>query len=111
MTNIEPPTRPKQRSKVLITGTALICGACVLGMAGLGLTTGALVAAARRRMNRMELPPRELAKRTLVQARAATAAGRNAWRDVTVGPAAQTEGNPRIASRPPGRPVREHVGV
>ena len=88
MSDNEFPARPWHRSTAFVAGAALVCGAGVLGLAGLGLTTAALVGALRARMNRMPVPPRDLARRTWTQTRAATTAGRNAWRDATVGPTA-----------------------
>jgi hypothetical protein len=101
MSDNDSPARLRQRSTALIAGAALMCGAGVLGLAGLGLTTAALVAAARVRMSRMPVPPRELARRTWTQAKAATAAGRNAWRDVTVPPMMPSgDGSRTTADRP-----------
>ena len=82
MSDNDSPEQLRQRSTALIAGAALMCGAGVLGLAGLGLTTAALVAAVRLRMSRMPVPPRDLARRTWMQTKAATAAGRSAWRDV-----------------------------
>jgi len=83
---------PAHRSTALIAGAALICGAGVLGVAGLGLTTAALVTALRTRVNRMPVPPRDLARRTWSQTRAATAAGRSAWREATAVPSMSGDG-------------------
>ena len=51
-----------------------------LGFTGMLLVGSAIVSAARQRMNQLEQPPSELAKRTWQQARAATTAGAKAWR-------------------------------
>jgi hypothetical protein len=102
MNDNDAPARLTQRKTALITGAALICGAGVLGLAGLGLTSAALFAAVRVRMSRMPVPPRDLAKRTWIQTRAATTAGRNAWRDVTVLPTVSSEDSSRITG---GRPL------
>jgi hypothetical protein len=91
MTNIEPSARPKPRSTVLVTGIVLVGVAGVLGIAGVGLTTAALVAAARRRLDRMEVAPQELARRTWTRTRGATAAGLAAWRDENAARAAARE--------------------
>jgi hypothetical protein len=45
------------------------------------LVSSAIISAARRRVNQLEQPPSELAKRTWQQARAATTAGAKPWRD------------------------------
>ena len=72
------------RSTRFIVGAALILGAGVLGLAGVGLTTAAVVASLRGRVDRMPVPPKVLARQTWLQAKAATTAGRDAWREVTV---------------------------
>jgi hypothetical protein len=86
MSDNDSLAEPGHRSTALIAGAALICAAGVLGVAGLGLTTAALVTALRGRMSRMPVPPRDLARRTWSQTRAATAAGRSAWREATAAP-------------------------
>ena len=58
----------------------------LLGFIGMLLVGSVIVSAARQRVNQLEQPPSELAKRTWQQARAATTAGANAWRN---GPAAK----------------------
>jgi hypothetical protein len=84
MTDNDSAKRLTQRSMRFIAGAALICGAGVLGLAGIGLTTAAVVSSVRARMNRMPVPPRDLARQTWRQAKAATSAGRDAWRDGTI---------------------------
>jgi hypothetical protein len=81
MTDIESSARPRQYSTVLITGTVLVGVAAVLGLTGFTMTTAALIAAARRRMDRMEVPPTDLAKQAWARTRAATSAGVAAWRN------------------------------
>ena len=53
----------------------------LLGFTGMLLVSSAIVSAARQRVNQLEQPPSELAKRTWQQARAATTAGATAWRN------------------------------
>ena len=53
----------------------------LLGFTGMLLVSSAIVSAARRRVSQLEQPPSEIAKRTWQQARAATTAGANAWRN------------------------------
>jgi hypothetical protein len=53
----------------------------LLGFTGMLLVGSAIVSVARQRVNQLEQPPSELAKRTWQQARAATTAGTNAWRN------------------------------
>ena len=52
-----------------------------LGFTGMLLVGSAIVSAARQRVNQLEQPPSELAKRKSQQARAATTAGAKAWRN------------------------------
>ena len=52
-----------------------------LGFTGMLLVGSAIVSAARQRVNQLEQPPSELAKRKLQQARAAITAGAKAWRN------------------------------
>jgi hypothetical protein len=63
-----------------MTGSTLLAAAAALGVAGLGLAVVAVGVMARRRINEMEVPPREIAKRQWLQARAAVRAGAGAWR-------------------------------
>jgi hypothetical protein len=73
-------TDKMQGARLLITSSALLAAAAALGIAGIGLATVAVGAIARRRINRMEVPPSELARRQWRQARAAVRAGAGAWR-------------------------------
>jgi hypothetical protein len=70
----------------LAVGGVLIGLGGLLGFTGMLLVSSAIISAARQRVNQLEQPPSELAKRTWQQARAATTAGANAWRN---GPAAK----------------------
>jgi hypothetical protein len=71
-----------QLNRRLIAGGGVLIGiGGLLGFTGMVLVSSAIVSAARRRVNQLEQPPSELAKRTWQQARAATTAGAKAWRD------------------------------
>jgi hypothetical protein len=71
-----------QLNRRLIAGGGVLIGiGGLLGFTGMLLVSSAIVSAARRRVNQLEQPPSELAKRTWQQARAATTAGAKAWRD------------------------------
>ena len=61
-------------------GGVLIGIGGLLGFTGMLLVSSAILSAARQRVNQLEQPPSELAKRTWQQARAATTAGAKAWR-------------------------------
>ena len=62
-------------------GGVLIGLGGLLGFTGMLLVSSAIVSAARQRVNQLEQPPREIAKLKWQQARAATTAGANAWRN------------------------------
>jgi hypothetical protein len=65
---------------MLVAGAVLVTTGGILGLLGLGMGTIALVRAARRRVERMEIPPSEFARTQLARAKAATSAGVGAWR-------------------------------
>jgi hypothetical protein len=71
-----------QLNRRLIAGGGVLIGiGGLLGFAGMVLVSSAIISAARQRVNQLEQPPSELAKRTWQQARAATTAGAKAWRN------------------------------
>ena len=71
-----------QLNRRLIAGGGVLFGiGGLLGFTGMLLVSSAIVSAARRRVNQLEQPPSELAKRKWQQARAATTAGAKAWRN------------------------------
>jgi hypothetical protein len=71
-----------QLSRRRITAGGVLIGiGGLLGLTGMLLVGSAIVSAARQRVNQLEQPPRELAKLTWQQARAATTAGAKAWRN------------------------------
>jgi hypothetical protein len=63
----------------LLTGAALIGLGALLAMAGVAVGGTHLISAMRRWVADMEVPPSELATMKLAQARAAAAAGAQAW--------------------------------
>jgi len=65
----------------LAVGGVLIGIGGLLGFTGMLLVSSAIISAARQRVNQLEQPPREIAKLKWQQARAATTAGANAWRN------------------------------
>jgi hypothetical protein len=72
-----------------ITAGVVLAGAgALLGLAGLVIISGALAGAARRWAMEQQMPPKELAVQQWTKARAATAAGRMAWRNGMQQPAA-----------------------
>jgi len=75
------PSQSRTRTgALLVAGSVLVATSGILGLLGLGLSTIALVAAARRRVEQMEVPPGEFARTQLARAKAATNAGVVAWR-------------------------------
>jgi hypothetical protein len=76
---------PQVRSGPLMTGGALIAAGGVLALAGLLVGGTHLLIAVREWVKEMEVPPSELAKLKLAQAKAAATAGADAWQN---GPAA-----------------------
>jgi hypothetical protein len=73
-------TQPGRGNRVVVAGATLIAAAVVLGSAGAAVEAIALTAAIRRRIARMEVPPRELAKRHWRRSRVALGAAAQAWR-------------------------------
>jgi hypothetical protein len=74
------------RSGSLIIGAALIGAGWVLGLIGLTICSSTVIAATRKWVKQMDVPPSELARLKWEQAKAATAAGTSAWQDgVTTG--------------------------
>jgi hypothetical protein len=72
---------PRFESVPLITGAALLGAGTLIALVGLGIGGGHLVAATRRWLEEMEVPPSEQARQKLMQARAAAAAGASAWQN------------------------------
>jgi hypothetical protein len=79
-TNETSNSTPQFRSGPLITGAALFAAGGLVALAGIAIGSGHVVAASRRWIQAMEVPPGELAKIKLAQARAAASAGADAWR-------------------------------
>jgi hypothetical protein len=74
---------PQVRSGPLVTGGALVAAGGVLALAGFIVGGAHLMVAIRQWIKDMEIPPTELAKLKLAQAKAAAAAGADAWHDGT----------------------------
>jgi hypothetical protein len=68
------------RSGPLITGAALFAAGGLIALAGIAIGSGHVMAASRRWIQAMEVPPSELARLKLAQARTAALAGADAWR-------------------------------
>ena len=74
---------PQYRAAPLIISAALVGTGTVIVLAGLAVGGGHLLAATRRWVNEMEVPPSELARVKWAQAKAAMSAGAQAWQDGT----------------------------
>jgi hypothetical protein len=81
---------PQVRSGPLVTGGALVAAGGVLALAGFVVGGAHLLVAIRQWIKEMEIPPGELAKLKLAQAKAAASAGADAWHDGST--AASTRG-------------------
>jgi hypothetical protein len=67
---------------LLIGAAAMLAGAGVAGLVGLGMISAALVAATKTWYRRVDLSPQQVANLKWHQAKAAMGAGAGAWRDV-----------------------------
>jgi hypothetical protein len=80
MTTDETSNSLQLRSGPLITGAALLAAGGMIALAGIAIGSSHVVAASRRWIQAMEVPPTELAKLRLAQAKVAALAGADAWR-------------------------------
>jgi len=71
---------PQLRARPLITGAVLIGVGGMVALAGLIVGGSHLIAATRKWVQEMEVPPSDMAKAKWAQARAAASAGASAWR-------------------------------
>jgi hypothetical protein len=83
---------PQFSTAPLITSAAMVGAGTLIALAGLAIGGGHLLSATRQWINEMEVPPSELARLKLTQARTAMAAGAAAWQD-----------GPRAVPSPSGR--------
>jgi hypothetical protein len=81
MSNAASTGEVQLNRRPLAVGGVLIGIGGLLGFTGMLLVSSAIISAARQRVNQLEQPPREIAKLKWQQARAATTAGANAWRN------------------------------
>ena len=81
MTSMPSELRHPSTPTLLISGVALTVVAGFIGLTGAALTALAATKAARARMERMEVPPTELARQQWRRARTAVSAGAGAWRN------------------------------
>ena len=74
---------PQFQTAPLIVSAAMVGVGTMIVLAGLAVGGGHLLAATRRWVNEMEVPPSELARLKWAQARAAASAGASAWQNGT----------------------------
>lgn len=72
---------PQFEPAPLITGAILLGAGALIGLVGLAIGGGHLVAATRRWIDELETPPSELARQKWVQGKAAVQAGTAAWQN------------------------------
>ena len=72
---------PELRTGPLITSAALVGAGTLIVVAGLAVGGSHLLAATRRWIREMEVPPREQARIKWTQAKTAAAAGAAAWQN------------------------------
>jgi hypothetical protein len=75
--NMTPAFRPN--SSQMAAGGVLAAAGTLLGVAGMIVGASALMTAARRWFLELDVPPAEVAKHRLGQAKAATIAGARTW--------------------------------
>jgi hypothetical protein len=81
-TNSQPSrTWPQLQSGPLITGGVLVGIGAVVALAGLAIAGSHVVAATRKWINELEIPPGEFAKLKWEQAKTAAASGASTWRE------------------------------
>jgi hypothetical protein len=82
MMHSDPSQGGIQVNRSLLVGGGVLIGiGSLLGFTGAVLIGSALVSATRQWVNHLERPPSEIARRKWQQARAAAAAGADAWRN------------------------------
>ncbi len=74
-------SRPEFRTGPLITSASLIGAGTLIAVAGLAVGGSHLLAATRRWIGEMEVPPREQARIKWAQAKGAATAGAAAWQN------------------------------
>jgi hypothetical protein len=72
---------PQVKPAPMLTGAGLVGAGGLIALAGLAVSGFHLLSAIRRWVDEMEVPPSQLAKIKLAQARAAAVAGAGAWQN------------------------------
>jgi len=81
MTRLQPPSPYRSASRLLTVGAALTIVGGAIGLTGAAVTVAAATIAARRRIELLDTPPSELARRHWRRARTAVSAGAGVWRN------------------------------
>lgn len=92
MTDTASQDGTRRNRRVVAAGGALVGIGGLLGFTGIALLSSAVVSATRRWVSQLEPPPGEIARLKWQQAKAATTAGVEAWRN---GAPAQSQPAPR----------------
>jgi hypothetical protein len=79
--SLTPENWPQVRSGPLMVGGILIGIGSVIGLVGLAVAGGHVVAATRAWLNELETPPDQLARLRWEQAKTAVAAGASTWQN------------------------------
>jgi hypothetical protein len=74
-------TGPQLRSGPLVSGAVLVGVGGLIALAGVAVGGFHLLSAIRQWVDEMEVPPSELARQKLAQAKAAAVAGAGAWQN------------------------------
>jgi hypothetical protein len=91
MDGYDSQPRFELNSRLLMSATVLIAIGGVLGLIGMMLGSTALIAASRRWVRQMDVPPSEIARQKWEKAKVATAAGVSAWREASPSEPARSE--------------------
>lgn len=81
MTDLEQVAQSRRTIRLMAFGAVLVAIGGGIGLVGMTLGAIGAMSEARRRIEGMEVPPSELARRNWVQMKAAVDAGTRAWRD------------------------------
>jgi hypothetical protein len=88
---------PQLKARPLISGAVLIGVGAMTALAGLIVGGSHMLAATRKWVREMEVPPSDVARAKWAQAKAAAAAGASAWRTVPEGPTQTGDGPMHLA--------------
>jgi hypothetical protein len=93
MTSMQPQSPYRPASRLLIMGAVLTMVGGVVGLAGATVTVAAAATVARRRIEKMDVAPSEMARQQWQRARTAVSVGAGAWRNGQPVPQPTAAGN------------------